>query len=50
MDAETVQRGCAIQHDRMLANDLLENIPDLGAFALDQALGCLDRGCFSPQL
>ena len=42
LDAETVQGRCTVQHDRVLADDLLENIPDLRSLALDEALGCLD--------
>ena len=38
LDAETVQRRCAVQHDRVLANDFFEDIPDFGALALDETL------------
>jgi hypothetical protein len=44
LNAQTVQRRRAVQHHGMLANDLLEDVPNLGTLALDQALGGLDRG------
>jgi hypothetical protein len=34
----------------MLADDLLENVPDLRALALDEALRGLDRGRLAAQL
>src|ERR1700691_1875780 len=43
LDAEAVERRCAIQEHRMLADDFLENIPNLGTLLLDHALGRLDR-------
>src|SRR5690625_5987062 len=42
LNAKPVQRWCAVQEHRVLANNLFENIPDLGLFALNQLLGCLD--------
>ena len=42
LDTETVQRGCAVQQHRPLADDLIEDVPDLGASALDDSLGGLD--------
>src|SRR6185295_5529869 len=42
LDAEAVQRGLAVQENRMLADDFLEDVPDFRAFALDQALRGLD--------
>ena len=42
LDAEAVQRGRAVQHDRMLADHLLEDVPDFRALSLHQPLGGLD--------
>jgi len=50
LDAEAVQRRRAVQQHRMLADDLLEDVPDLRALALDQALGRLDRRGVAAQL
>ena len=44
LDAETMQGGGAVQHHRMLADDLFEDVPDLGTLLLDHALGGLDGG------
>src|SRR5690606_1232076 len=43
LDTETVQRRRTVQQHRMLADDLLEDIPDLRPFALDETLRGLDR-------
>ena len=43
LNTETVQRRCAVQHDRMLADDLIQNVPDFAALLFDQFLGGLDR-------
>jgi len=50
LDTEAMQRRCTVQHDRMLANDFFENIPDFSALALDKAFGRLDRRRFATQL
>ena len=42
LDAEAVQRGSTVQEDRVLLDDLLENVPDLRARPLDHALRRLD--------
>src|SRR5207244_1650182 len=42
LDAEAVERRCAVEHHGMLANDLLEHVPHDGPSALDHALGRLD--------
>ena len=42
LDAETVQRGRAVQQNGALADDLLEHVPDLRTRTLDHALGALD--------
>ena len=42
LDPEAVQCGRPVQKDRVLLDDLVENIPDLDAPALDHALGGLD--------
>src|SRR5690606_24217672 len=44
LDTQTVQRRCAVQENRMLADNLVEDIPNLGTFLFDQLLGLLDRG------
>ncbi len=50
LDAEAVQRGRAVQHHRVLADHVFEDVPDLGHFLLDQALGRLDGGGEPQQL
>src|SRR6187549_4304758 len=50
LDAQTVQRRSAVQHDRMLADDLLEDVPNLGTLALDQAFRGLYCCCLTAQL
>ena len=42
LDAEAVERGRSVQQDRVVLDDLFEDVPDLGADALDDALGALD--------
>ncbi len=42
LDAEAMERRRAVQQHGMLADDLLEDVPHLGAFLLDHALGGLD--------
>ena len=42
LDAEAVQRGRAVQQDRVVLDDLFEDVPHLGADALHDALGALD--------
>ena len=42
LDAEAVQRGCAVQQHGMLGDDLFENVPHDRARTLDHALGALD--------
>ena len=44
LDAEAVQRRRAVEQHRMLADHLVENIPDFGLFLLDQLLRLLHRG------
>ena len=44
LDAEAVQRRRAVEQDRMLANDLVENIPNLGLLLLDELLRLLHGG------
>ena len=50
LDAEAVQGRCAVQEHRMLADDLLEDVPHLRSLALDQALRGLDGRGFAAQL
>ena len=42
LDAEAVQRRRAVQQHRMLADHLVEDVPDLRLLLLDQLLGLLD--------
>ena len=42
LDAEAVQRRCAVEQHRVLADDLFEHIPHLRALTLDHPLGALD--------
>ena len=42
LDAETVQRRCAVEHHRVIGDDLLEHVPHLRTRALDHPLRGLD--------
>src|SRR6266576_250561 len=42
LDTETMQRRCAVQQDRMLRDDLLEDVPDLLGHRVDVLLRRLD--------
>src|SRR4051794_35967785 len=42
LQAETVQRGSAVQQHRVLLNHFLEHVPDLGDHRVDHLLGRLD--------
>ena len=44
LNAEAVQRRGAVEEDRVVFDDLLENIPDHGLLALDHLFGALDGG------
>ena len=44
LDTEAVQRRRAVEHDRVLADDILQDVPHLGALFVDELLGALDRG------
>ena len=44
LDAQAVERGRAVEQDRVLLDDLFEDVPHLGTFLLDQLLRALDRG------
>ena len=44
LDAQAVQRGGAVQQHRVLVDDVLQEVPDLGALLLDHLLGGLDGG------
>ena len=44
LDAETVQGRCTVEHDRVFLDNILKDVPNFGALALDQLLGTLDRG------
>ena len=43
LDAETVQRGGAVQEHRVPVNDVLQDLPDLGTLLVDHLLGALHR-------
>ena len=43
LDAEAVERGRAVQQHRVLADDLLQEVPHLGPLLLDHLLRGLDR-------
>ena len=42
LDAESMQGRGAVEHHRMLADDLVEDVPHLGRASLDHLLGGLD--------
>ena len=42
LDAQTVERRRAVEHDRVILDDDLERVPDLGALLVDHLLGGLD--------
>ncbi len=42
LDAETVQRRCAVEQHRVLVDDLLEHVPHLADHRVDHLLGRLD--------
>ncbi len=44
LNAEAMQRRRAVEQHRMLADHLVEDVPDFGAFFFDQLLGLLHRG------
>ena len=44
LDTQTVQRRCTVQHHRVLADDLFQQIPDDRLFVFHHLLGGLDRG------
>ena len=50
LNAKAVERGRPVEQDRMLADHLLQDIPDLGPFLLDHALGGLKGGRHSVEL
>src|SRR5260370_15956290 len=43
LDAEAVERRRAVEQHRVLANDFVEDVPDLRFFLFDQLLRLLDR-------
>jgi hypothetical protein len=43
LDAETMQCRCPVEHDGVLANDLVEDVPNLALLLLHQLLGLLHR-------
>ncbi len=42
LDAQAVQRRCAVKQDRMLGDDLFEHVPHVARPAVDGTLGRLD--------
>ena len=47
LNAQTVQRGSAIQQNRMVLDDLFQNVPNHRVLLLDQFLGLLDGGAMA---
>src|SRR6202167_220742 len=47
LDAKTVQRGCPVQHDRVIFDDLFQNVPDDRILLLHHFFGLLDGGTVS---
>ena len=45
LNAKTVKRRCAVQHDRVFADNLFKNIPDFRTLFFDHTLCSLDRRC-----
>ena len=39
LDGEAVEGGCAVEHHRLAAGDLFQDVPDLGLLLLDHLLG-----------
>ena len=50
LDAQAVQRRRAVEQHRVLADDLVEHVPDLGLLLLDELLGLLDGGGLAQRL
>ena len=50
LNAKPVQRRRAVQHHRMFADDLIEDVPNFRLFFLDQLLRLLDRRSLSERL
>ncbi|MNU68899.1 hypothetical protein D3C71_582750 [compost metagenome] len=44
LDTQTVQRRCAVQHDRMFTDHVFQDVPHDRLLNLDQLFGGLDRG------
>src|SRR5437870_1120192 len=44
LDPETMERRSPIEQDRVLLDDIFEDVPDLGPLLLDELLRRLDRG------
>ena len=47
LNAEAVQRGSAVQQDRMILDDLFENVPNHGILLLDEFFRLLDGGAMA---
>ena len=50
LNAEAVQRGSAVQQNRMVLDDFFENVPNHRILLLDQFLGLLDGGAMAALL
>ena len=50
LNAEAVQRGSAVEHDRVIFDDLFEDVPNHGILLLDEFLGLLDGGAMAALL
>ena len=50
LNSQTVQGRCTVEHNGMLTNYLIENIPYYGILALDHLLSGLDGGSHATHL
>ena len=50
LDTEAVQRGSAVEKDRMILDDFFENVPNHRVLLLDQFFGLLDGGAMAALL
>src|SRR5713101_10102605 len=50
LDTQAVQRGSAVQHDRMVLDDLFKDVPNHRVLLLHQFLGLLDGGAMAALL
>src|ERR1700691_3584139 len=50
LDAQTVQRGGAVEQNRMVFDDLFEDVPNHRVLLLDEFLGLLNGGAMAALL